>query len=1692
LTQPARDDLIAAEGVAVPPQVLTTAEEAEPSVCPAPPAATVGDSAPTTLGRFLLDSEIGRGGMGCVFRGRDRELERDLAVKVLLPRHQGRPEMERRFLEEARIAGRLEHPGVPAVHELGRAEDGRPYFAMKLIKGRTLAELLKDRPSPASDLPRFLGVFEQVCQTLAYAHAHGVLHRDLKPANVMVGKFGEVQVMDWGLAKVLGERWSAGEEGTATPASVFEPTEEALSHAGTVLGTPSYMAPEQARGQIDKLDERADVFGLGAILCEVLTGAPPFARGASSVLIRRAARGEVGDALSRLDGCGADAELVALAKACLAAEAADRPRHAGEVAAQVAAYRAGVEQRLQQAEVERAAAEARIAADRRQAEAERKRRRAQRWLIAALLGLLALAGVGGWYLDRHASQRRLEQEQQEAERRQAATQALDAAEQGLGKESVIYGEVEAALTQAERRLGEAGPDDLRQRLAGLRQDLAMLRGLDRIAEKQFGRQFSREREEFVSEVVKLEYAAEFRAHGLPVGGRPAEELAERVRRSPIRAALLDGLDLWLDAEPHNVTLAEVLRRADPDEQRNRIREALRREGGFGRYGSLRPDGRLLSQELYTVDPAQLSPGLAMRIGRGGTNYGSRFLGLIQAVWRQRPNHFLLAYRCGELFLADKRDGEAVGFYRAALASRPDSAAAYRGLGSALLSQKDLDGALVCLRKAVELDPKCAAAHGELVRTFQARGKSEEAASCYRRAVELAGADARALVDLGMDFRRYGPKDYGLGCFRKAVELDGRYARHLASALREQNLKDEAVVWSRRAVELDPSNCDVHLNLGFALGAQNDLDGALACFRKAVELDPKDAEALSVLLDALKARGKLDEADACSRKALEASRDDAPFLDDLGKILEQRKQPEMAAACFQRALELRPGDLETTDDLARILKSLGRLDDALGCLRKAVAARPNDARAHAELGGWLLNSGVQIDKSKRILKNEPRIDEALACLRKAVELDPKNLQAQFGLSLVLWIKGQAAEAEAHLGVFVDLVTPVLGPKLNGLEVAFGVMFFVYYLEGAGWEEGAMSIPRKLIERFPDNAPYHHILGEVLQRKKDLDGAIAAYRTALQLDPKLAESWEKLVEVLQAKGDRDGALAAYRAALALLPAASASLHNRVGLALSDKGRLDEAIICFREAIAAKPTFAQAHANLGWTLWRNKDLDGAIASYRQATEIDPKNALFHHSLGRALRAKGDLDGAIAAFRKAIEIDPKNPWRYQELGFALNQKRDVDGAIAAYRKAIEINPKDARAYNILGFELKVKGDLDGAIAAYRKAIEIDPKDAQAYNNVGNILKDKGDVDGAIATYRKAIEIDPKETLTYINLGSTLTGKGDVDGAIACYRKAIEIDPKLASLHNLLGTALRNKGDVDGAIACYRRLIEIEPKNPSNHLSLGSTLASTLTGKGDVDGAIAAFRKAIELDPKDTRAYNLLGLALMNKRDLDGAIAAYRKAIEIDPKSAAFPANLGMVLSQQGDLEGAEAAFRKALELNPNNAWTRSMLERFELRGKLPAFLKGDYRPADNKERLALFWLCSRGGKSPRAAARLYAEAFAEDPKLADLQAHRYDAACCSALAAAGKGEGAADLDDKERARLRRQALDWLRADLAQRQKQAEGDKAADRAAVHATLTHWQKDADLAAVRDQAALYNLPEAERKEWQQFWADVADLLKAAGG
>jgi serine/threonine-protein kinase len=836
-----------------------------------PPPEQTGD-------RYQLLGEIARGGMGAVLRGRDVDLGRDLAVKVLLEKYVDRPEVARRFIEEAQIGGQLQHPGVVPVYDVGRF-GAQPFFTMKLVKGKTLAALLSERGIPVADassapadLPRFLDIALKVAQTIAYAHAKGVIHRDLKPANVMVGAFGEVQVMDWGLAKVLAEGGVADEERATrdhqeredvTNIRTARSSGSAGSHgtdteAGSLLGTPAYMPPEQANGDIAHLDRRADVFGLGAMMCEILTGKPPYV-GRSVVEVRRkAANGDLADALARLDGCGADQELTLLTKVCLSPEAIDRPKDAQAVADALTGYLNGVQERAQAAERERAVAVAR-------AIEERRRRKVQLALAAAVLALTTLGGLSTTYYlqQRHA---------RAAAVARVVAQAETLRDQALAEpENVSRWQVAlAAVEQA-----EAGADAMAQeQLLALRTEIAA--GLaaaerDRALLERLVDIRSDEKDDPRGIATSAAYAAAFREAGIDLARLKPAEAGAMIQSHPpsVVLGLTGALDEWAairrgrrkkPAEAE--TLSAVARIADPDPWRNELRTALD-EGD--------PEDRLTALQLLAGKTKfeELNPMSLQLLGSGLNAAGDRVLAesVLRRAQQRYPRDVWVNYELGNVLSGLSRPDEAIRFYTAARALRPETA---HNLAHALEARGDWDEAIAVFCDLIRLRPKANQHLVCLSGALKVRGRSPdvvavlaEAVAARREVVRLQPDDAEAHANLAVALVVQGQLDEAIAEFRMVQRLEARrwvvwegygivrrdglrtgllhqdmpdgvisqLSDRQGNALRDQGKLDEAIALYREAIRVDPDCAEAYCDLGGTLARKGDYAGALEMYRK---------------------------------------------------------------------------------------------------------------------------------------------------------------------------------------------------------------------------------------------------------------------------------------------------------------------------------------------------------------------------------------------------------------------------------------------------------------------------------------------------------------------------------------------------------------------------------------------------------------------------------------------------------------------------------------------------------------------------------------------------------------------------------------------------------------------------------------------------------------------------------------------
>ncbi len=497
-------------------------------------------------------------------------------------------------------------------------------------------------------------------------------------------------------------------------------------------------------------------------------------------------------------------------------------------------------------------------------------------------------------------------------------------------------------------------------------------------------------------------------------------------------------------------------------------------------------------------------------------------------------------------------------------------------------------------------------------------------------------------------------------------------------------------------------------------------------------------------------------------------------------------------------------------------------------------------------------------------------------------------------------------------------------------------------------------------------------------------------------------------------------------------------------------DEAVRFLTAAAALRPESAGSRINLGLALMDNRRFDEAIACYRKAIEIDPTLAVAHSDLGIALLDKGETDLAIASFDKAIELDPNDAMAYDGLGDAQAEKGQLEGAVASYRKAIEIEPEFAMAHNSLGVALLRKGQIDLAIASYHKAIESDPKFALAHGNLGNALLRKGRFDEAIAGFREAVEINPKLAETYGKLGVAL-------------REAAKLDPDGDLAHVQIGLALLQAGEIDVAVTEFRKALVLKPDLAAIHYYHGLALAAM----GKLDDAIAAHRVAVRLDDAH------VGEAIFALGDLLRRLARYDEAIDTLRRAA----DLARAEGKPDQVRRADVAIERVSQMKAIVA-------------RSPDFIGGAFRSGDGAKELTPD-IFRYDVKRYAQAVRFYALAFRADPKLADDPRawHRYNAACYAALAAAARGERG-KLSEQDRAGLRKQALDWLRADLVAWGKGVADDSGGASALVPATIKHWQQDSDLTGIREEAALAKLPAEERAAFAKLWKDVAALLEKA--
>jgi serine/threonine-protein kinase len=1156
-----------------------------------------------------LFDRIAVGGMGVVLRGRDPDLGRELAVKVLKVEYLERPEFVRRFFDEAQINGQLQHPGIVPVHKVGKLDDGRPYFSMKLIKGQRLSDRLGKRwsgdpPEWSADtegstldrsatgreidqrdeLARFLAIFEKVLDAVAYAHARDVINRDLKPSNIMVGSYGEVMVIDWGLAKVLTydhaddteepERRPRPETRIETARPSGE-TDEDYSRPGTIKGTYSYMAPEQARAEA--VDKRSDVFSLGSILCELLTGTPAFTGATESQLRKKAQKPDLEDAIARLNSCGADAALVQLALDCLAPIPQHRPADASAVAARLSAYLLSVERRLREAELARAAEAARAkealltaAEAKARVTAERGAHRSRMATVVALVALIGAVGTGvSWY--------RFDQTQRVMNAEKQVNVAMRDSESSRAKallsepgETVYWRE---ALAQAQRALDPAktsgvSPDlanrvtalvgELRQGLARaeqLAERLAAARALLSSLETVRGSRA----EHGDLRRTDSEYAAAFRSAGIDIDRTLPAEVGSWVEDQPERPQEIAAqLDEWAQVRMkvsgaevgwhHIVACAEA---ADPDPWRNALRAAA---FGPSNLAENRLQGLADDPKSLTEQPAA-SMVLLARVLASVVGDRTRAERVLRLARDRYPDDFWVNVVLAQILGRDSRDPrvlypravDAIRYLSAAVSLRPQSSTARNNLGVAFLSAGAKEDALVEFRHAVSLREGNLYARANLANVLFELGHAEDAEGVIREAVEQYPDDAVAHNNLGL----------ALAGQKRTAEADAAFSK---------------------AIDLEPARAMGYINLGKSKLEQGDRPRALELFEKAVAVERDSAIARFNLGNALRDLGKLDRA------------------------IEE----------FREAARLAPEDPSPRINLGRILMDEGKHEDAEAAFLEAAKVDPNSAQAHADLG--------------RCLLEQVKLERAIASLEASIKLDSKPADTWYNLGRAHYLRwqggGDAHELEQSFRAFQE--STKRNPKHADALHDLGLVY-----QSFGDTENAITCFRQAVAIKPEHAKAHSNLGIVLQAQGKWDASIVAFQAAVKHDSRLAEAHNNLANALVIAPDR-----------ALRNPALASEHIDKAIKL-DSGNGN--YVCTRALVEYrldKLAYALATLNESRTMRRGGD------AYEDFIE-----ALVKYQRGEASEAKERFDRAVAWARQNAPIDADLRILWSEAASLLKQ---------------------------------------------------------------------------------------------------------------------------------------------------------------------------------------------------------------------------------------------------------------------------------------------------------------------------------------------------------------------------------------------------------------------------------------------------------
>ena len=1214
----------------------------------------------TTGDKYAVVSEIGRGGMGVILSSKDLDIRREVAMKVITDQGKTSREFIERFIEEAQVQGQLEHPNICPVHELGRDSNGRIYFTMKMVKGRSLAEMIKRwKLTPAANshqrITEALNIFLKICDGVAFAHSKGVIHRDLKPANIMVGDFGEVYVMDWGLAKIIGVEDDCKDDLVITDRQ--EDGNVIKTMAGSVIGTPVYMPPEQAKGQVDLMDERSDIYSLGAVLYELLTLDIPFTGTSPWDVIRKVTADPPVPVTEKVAEGTIASELNTIVMKCLEKEPGERYRNVKELKQEVEFFLAGkpiaaMEYSLRELMYKwikrnRIVVAGAVAA-----------------FFCLIIGMLAV----GWH-NRRVKHEKVAMILNSAETLKETRDYVQAKDELLKVLGLDPGNSEAISLLEEVSISADKQKD-HEKAQVIMEEV-------RVIQKKIENDYQKITPDTYLTLLDREQREEYLNASLSV----LNLLNQVIRLSPdMEEAKKNGYALGLRIA------SLVVKTGDYSLATYMLKEACH----------FREDPRLeekLFRQLEQVRTKTLREHLARwteikKTLAAGKDEAGEFDDFLFELSKMTENEVVQ-----ELIKAVEHENLKVKTLTVKALGRIGNQLAVEKLMESLESECERLSNIEAGQRArndvtfmVDLAQAIAnIGDSGVLNRLQAVRRDMGYTNLFSERTSLVMEKLEKLSK-GVEFRTYDPSSTSLEEIISSIEKEdgaeiGSFQKtshqelfDIIDILFESKQYDEVIQQCSLFISGDFHRSLAYHKRGNAYVAKGEYDQAIDDFNQILILDPQNVEAFGGLGIAYTQKGEYDRAIEGYSQALKfATQDEVTCLTFInrGNAYVAKGDYDRAIDDFNQALELNPQSTLAFVYRGNTYVLKGEYDRGIRDLKQVLNLDPKSEKAYLYRANAYREQG--------------NYDLAIEDYTHVLELNPQFADAYRKRGTVYYQKGDFARG-------VQDYTQAL--NLSPQDAAVYCLRGSAYLDIGDYDR-AIEDTTQALKLNPKDSDAYRSRGCAYCYKGEYDRAIIDLSKALQLNPEDSRAYSTRGAAYCAKGDYDQGFRDFAQALNLNPQLYSVYQNR-GRVYLIKGDFDRAIEDYTQALKINPHDAISFGCRGDVYFDKGDYAQAINDYTQGLVLNSQSANVYCNRGNAYLKQGDYDWAIKDYTQALKLVSRNEVAlasYRNRASAYFAKEAYDHAIEDLNQALKLNPHDVGSYFNRGRAYLCKGKYNQGI---------------------------------------------------------------------------------------------------------------------------------------------------------------------------------------------------------------------------------------------------------------------------------------------------------------------------------------------------------------------------------------------------------------